>query len=807
MADISYLDFDLAIERASDGYRVEVNSPAGQSASALQLPFSDLELENFLLKIGQARRVMRRIDAPETEAAKAFGARLFEAVFSGEPRACLRSSLDEAGRQGKGLRIRMRLNDAPELAGLPWEYLYNSALNRFFALSIETPIVRYLELPERIRPLAVAVPLRILAIIASPRDQAPLDVEREWQRLREALGELEQRGLVRLERLEQPSLAELQRRLRRSEYHILHFVGHGGFDEHSQDGVLLLEDRAGLSYRISGQDLGTLLHDHRTLRLAVLNSCDGARGSRTDPFGGTAQSLVQQGLPAVIAMQFEVSDQAAIALAHEFYGAIADGYPVDAALAEARKALFAAQSGVEWGTPVLYLRAEDARIFDMAPLAVSPIQPPVLPPTPSERPGEPEWLAAPAANRSGATIQGRLAAMGCQANLLIQFAALFVILAGAGFAFMTVLGGKSSSIFSSVNSGLGGNTSAPAATRSPDRTATVPTTPAATTAQPTAAQPTYAAWAGITAPLATITTTAQLNTVAVSPDGKLLAAGGVDNVISIWDLATYTLVRELEQSLQQPDTVNKLAFSPDGTLLASAGTNIHLWNMATGKLAREFSSADGHTALVETLAFAPSGALLASGSIDQTIKIWRVDDGAVLRTLSGHTTAVMGVAFSPDSRLLASGAFDNVGEQRDAQVRLWRVDDGTLIRTLDGPTRGVLSVAFSPNGATLAAGSWDNSAYLWRVADGTGAGRLEGSTTNGIYDLAFSPDGTSLAIGGGDGGLRLFAIADQRQICVLVPRDSQGDQAWLTGVVFTPDGRRLITSSYDMTLRIWGLSS
>src|SRR5690349_5215162 len=125
---------------------------------------------------------MRRIDLPEVEAAKTFGARLFDAVFPNEVRACLRSSLDEASNQGKVLRIRLRLTDAPELADLPWEYLYNPALNRFPALSSETPIVRYLELPERIRPLAITPPLRVLAIIASPRNQAPLNVEREWSR-------------------------------------------------------------------------------------------------------------------------------------------------------------------------------------------------------------------------------------------------------------------------------------------------------------------------------------------------------------------------------------------------------------------------------------------------------------------------------------------------------------------------------------------------------------------------------------------------------------------------------------------------
>jgi hypothetical protein len=365
MPEKAYLNFDVQIEPAAAGFRIEVNSPAGQLTSAFVLPFSDLEVENFLLRLGQGRRTMRRFDSPEVEAAKAFGARLFDAVFAHEGRACLRGSLDEAERRGMGLRIRLRLTTAPALADLPWEYLYNSTLNRFPVLSNETPIVRYLDLPESIRPLAITPPLRVLAIIASPQGYAPLNVEREWARLQEALRELQERELVVLERLEEASLPALQRRLRRGDYHILHFMGHGGFDERTQDGVLILEHADGSGYRISGQDLGMLLHDHRSLRLVLLNACEGARTSRTDPFAGTAQSLVQQGIPAVIAMQFEVSDEAAVVIAHEFYGAIADGYPVDAGLAEARKSLFATGSGVEWGTPVLYLRAPDGKIFDI----------------------------------------------------------------------------------------------------------------------------------------------------------------------------------------------------------------------------------------------------------------------------------------------------------------------------------------------------------------------------------------------------------------------------------------------------------
>ena len=381
MSSIPYLDFDLLIQRIGDGYRAHVlTSPAGQASTDFSPPFLPLELENFLLRVGRTRRGARRIDSPEMDAAKAFGARLFDAAFGGEVRSALRSSLAEADRQGAGLRIRLRLTDAPELTDLPWEYLYDPARHRFFVLSIETPLVRYLELQERIQPLGVVPPLKVLVMISSPHDYPQLDVEGEWTRLREALGDLEQRGLLVLERLDDATLLALQRRLRRGPYHVFHFIGHGGFDQQAQDGQLILEDGSGRGRLVNGRYLGILLHDQRALRLAVLNACEGARTSHTNPFAGTAQSLAQEGIPAVIAMQFEITDEAAITFAHEFYQAVADGYPVDAALAEARKAIFAQGNNVEWGTPVLYLRSPNGQIFEVA--ATTP------PSAPQKREGE-----------------------------------------------------------------------------------------------------------------------------------------------------------------------------------------------------------------------------------------------------------------------------------------------------------------------------------------------------------------------------------------------------------------------------------
>ncbi|HEX8279852.1 MAG TPA: CHAT domain-containing protein, partial [Chthoniobacterales bacterium] len=362
----AYLDFDVRFTGEAGRYRAEiVNAPAGKGQHTFELPFQEHELENYLLKIGQRRTGMRKADSPENRAAREFGNRLFDAVFQGELQTAFRESLDLARAGDNGLRIRLRLRDTPELADLPWEYLYQSERREFLALSKETPVVRYLDLADKVKPLTVTPPLRVLVMLSSPSDLDCLDVEKEWQKLKEAVRHLEEQKRLIVERLERATLSELQSRLRKGSYHIFHFVGHGSFDPVTEESVLAFEDENGRKRLVSGPDLGIYLRDEPDLRLVLLNACEGARASRSDPFSGAAQSLVQKGIPAVIAMQFEVSDEAAIAMADGFYSALSDDYPVDAALAEARKAVFAAGCSVEWGTPVLYLRAPDGRIFDV----------------------------------------------------------------------------------------------------------------------------------------------------------------------------------------------------------------------------------------------------------------------------------------------------------------------------------------------------------------------------------------------------------------------------------------------------------
>lgn len=355
----NYLDFDLQMTRHPPGYTVRVlQSPAGQAsveATAILPEQLRIGLDN-----GSALAM-----SSDHEAARSAGQALFDAVFRDEVLACLGQSLVEARHAGCDLRIKLRLSETPELMDLPWEYLFYPAQQRFLALSSQTTLVHYLDLPRKAPTLRVTLPLHILVVIATPNDLPDLDTEQEWRVLHDAMRGLIKRGLVTLERLDQASLPELQRRLRSGSYHILHYIGHGAYLQDAQMGALMFSGQDGNAVAVAGRDLALLVSDVSSLRLVVLNGCQGSVTPANDPFAGVAQVLVQQGTPAVLAMQSAISDQAAIALTREFYAALAEGQPVDTALAEARKAIAAQLHSQEWGVPRLVTHAADCQLWEL----------------------------------------------------------------------------------------------------------------------------------------------------------------------------------------------------------------------------------------------------------------------------------------------------------------------------------------------------------------------------------------------------------------------------------------------------------
>ncbi len=398
---MEYLNFDVGIGSAAGAYPVSVlRSPAGEPRGELRLPYSGLELQNRLqaieIAVLKSSGGRRRILAPDDRAVQEFGQALFDTLISGDVRSSFDVSRSLALREGRGLRLRLRI-EPPELAVLPWEFLYDSRQGEFLCLSVFTPVVRYLELPGSITPVELAPPLRILAMAATPEDQAPLNVERERRRVTAALSPLEAEGKVEVTWLEGQTWRALQRAMRGGPWHIFHFVGHGRFDPERDEGFIELADESGRSAPLTATQLGRLLADHPTLRMVQLNACEGARGSAQDIFSGTASILVRRGIPAVLAMQYEISDPAAVEFSRSFYEALAEGLPVDAACAEARKAISLSRPmSLEWGTPVLCMRTPDGALFSVQSGG-------------SGRPGlgamraPADRAAAPAAHGSGAT--------------------------------------------------------------------------------------------------------------------------------------------------------------------------------------------------------------------------------------------------------------------------------------------------------------------------------------------------------------------------------------------------------------------
>ena len=361
---VGYDELQLRIDRRDGAaYHVFASTGSAEASTEFELPFGEHEVENFILKVSHARG-RRRVATSALGEARSFGGRLFKAVFHEDLLGLYQDALSEARGQGRGVRITLCLSKSPDLIDVPWEYLFDDP--DFLAVSAFTPVVRYLDLPRGHRPLTVEPPLRLLGVVSSPADYERLDVERERSNLEGALSELSAAGAIELHWLERPTLGGLLRALQSEMFHALHYIGHGAYDRDTETGVLLFEDDAGWAHPVSGDKLGMIVHDFSSLRLAVLNACEGARTARSDPFAGVAGSLVRRDIPAVVAMQFEISDEAAIVFAGGFYRPLAAGAPVDTSVAAARLAMLAERSDdIEWGTPVLFMRVPDGRLFDL----------------------------------------------------------------------------------------------------------------------------------------------------------------------------------------------------------------------------------------------------------------------------------------------------------------------------------------------------------------------------------------------------------------------------------------------------------
>lgn len=291
---------------------------------------------------------------PEGGALRQLGRDLFETLLPGE----VQRLYDVArSRRRAGALDLVFTSMLDWVADKPWELAYDPSRREFLATSSVSFV----------RNVHTAVPadsrqrrrgrLRLLVVVSRPRDRQPLDTRAETSALRDAFRPLLRAGRAELEILTRPTAAALQRRLAHGDVDVLHFVGHGHFDEREREGVLVLEDERGDARPLGADSLRQLLC-RRGLGLVFLNACETARGGRSDWMRGTAPSLVAAGIPAVVANQYAVLDQAATLFARELYLPLAAGRALGDAAREARIAL-ARELGaarLDWAVPVVFAR-------------------------------------------------------------------------------------------------------------------------------------------------------------------------------------------------------------------------------------------------------------------------------------------------------------------------------------------------------------------------------------------------------------------------------------------------------------------
>ncbi|MCH9647605.1 MAG: CHAT domain-containing protein [Deltaproteobacteria bacterium] len=385
---MKYEDFVLQLER-HDNSRFQarvLQSPAGEGSAVFDLDLSEFTDSNLLLMEQEPTRkgtpalleepvLQRHVEAvlPSTASRRSpeeVGANLFEAAVVGQVRSLLDQSLGGLRKSADGgLRIKLKIDPSDRtlaaLGALPWELLRRQETDDFLCLQRQSPVVRYLDVPRPVERRPLPRPTKVLVAISSPSDLPPLKLLTEERSLRRLRG---RQANVKFQVIEKATAASIRSALVEGGFHALHFMGHGDFDPASGEGVLYFENESGRAEPTSGRALATKLKDFPDLRMVVLNACNTARHSQRrgqSPFSGVATALVLGGLPAVVAMQAPIADDAAIHFSQKLYQRLAAGDALDLALTEARQALHSLRpSSAEWAVPVLYLRVPDGNLFD-----------------------------------------------------------------------------------------------------------------------------------------------------------------------------------------------------------------------------------------------------------------------------------------------------------------------------------------------------------------------------------------------------------------------------------------------------------
>jgi WD40 repeat protein len=729
------------IEHADGVYYLSCQSPYGETNLPVRLPTPGVDLlrrldqvETNVLRSG-ARIVTRgaagRLEKPIRE----LGEEMCDALLQDEVRVLFEQSLFQAKQDHAQFRLLLKIRGST-LSKLPWEFLYDRRRGDYLALNL--PVVRYLEVMQPQAPVSVTLPLRVLGVICRPGDREQLDVVAEQRALSDALAPLGS-GQVQLQWLAGQRWEDLWRAARREPWHILHFIGHGGFDETKGEGYLEFVDDRGASRPVHATDLGRLL-DSGSLRLAVLNACESARSAGSDSFASPAASLIRRGFPAALAMQYEISDPAALVFAQALYGSIAAGEPLDRAVTDARTTVQMSQPGsFEWGTPVLYLRSTSTRVFDVTNQPPAPVRspaaggappdnlrratdlvknwvkgpPPVEAPRPVVAPQHsdppptptPTGPATPSPPQAYGLVETHRFAHAAPVRAVAFHAAGGRVCAGGDDGVALVWDLDRARVVRCCR--LPGHTSG-------------------------------------------------VRTLSMTADGRYLAVAYGDPVVRVWDLDTEVVAVAFR--VAEGRGVWSVRFSPDGSmLLVGCGDGLAVVTDGRGveraRLLHQAEVTDGSGLVqqreVYAARFSPDGRWIATAASDGLVRLF--DPGGTVVTRLPHPGPALDVAFRPDGRRIVTGA-------ADGNARIWD-SRGQVVARLNHNAE-VTAVAYSADSRWLATASADGSAQLWQGdTDQSAAWALHGGPVGGVA-VHLAPSGhCQLATASTDHLVRVWAAS------------------------------------------------
>jgi tetratricopeptide (TPR) repeat protein len=354
-----YTDFELEIEPGSAGhYLVRVESSAGRDRATLTLPTDQPAYGEFMTNLAYNLPTTR---SQERE----FGRLLYDTLIQGSIRENFRAARDEAKRNNQILRIKLSINPNLEelaaVAAVPWEFAVNDT---GVPISTEYSFCRFLARAVPLPKLRIAgATIKVLLTSALPKELAekfPINIEGEVAAIRAALKPLEDQGALAVVELPHLTWRKLQKAIENEQPHIIHYVGHGVFE----DGVgsLVLENANGSRQDLSAPALASTLRLSGT-RLLVLDAAHTAT-VETNLLGCIALSLSDADIPAVIGWQFGMSDESGLVFAEDFYQNLAEDKPIDTCVSRGRRAIRNSTATRDWGLITLYMRTPDGILFE-----------------------------------------------------------------------------------------------------------------------------------------------------------------------------------------------------------------------------------------------------------------------------------------------------------------------------------------------------------------------------------------------------------------------------------------------------------